>query len=134
NRVSTFGNVFVEIQPMKNLFFRSNVGADNATYSNKIIAPTFTEGALARTTNSLSFDNNHFLGITWSNTLRYNLDLNRNSSFKFLVGTEYLKRHTDFDFEKKEGYAIQTEEYFTLDAGTGNTTVAGSSTGYQLFS
>ena len=30
NRLSTFGNVFAEIQPIKNLFFKSNIGADNA--------------------------------------------------------------------------------------------------------
>jgi len=134
NRLSTLGNVFAEIQPIKNLFFKSNIGADNATYSSKVISPTFVEGALARTTNSLSFDQNHFLGITWSNTLRYNWDLNQNNHFKFLAGTEYLTRHTDFNFTKKEGYAIQTEEYFTLDAATGNTTATGGSTGHKLFS
>ncbi|MEP6596419.1 MAG: SusC/RagA family TonB-linked outer membrane protein, partial [Ginsengibacter sp.] len=134
NRLSTLGNIFVEIQPIKNLFFKSNIGADNATYSSKIIAPTFVEGALARTTNSLSFNKNHFLGITFSNTLRYNWNLNANHSFKFLVGTEYLKRKLDFDFTKKEGFALQTEEYFTLDAATGNTTATGGSTGHQLFS
>ncbi len=134
NRLSALGNVFVEIQPIKNLFFKSNIGADNATYSSKVISPTFVEGALARTTNSLSFDQNHFLGITWSNTLRYNWDLNQNNHFKFLAGTEYLKRHTDVNFTKKEGYALQTEEYFTLDAATGNTTATGGSRGHQLFS
>ena len=50
NRLSTFGNVFVEIQPVKNLFFKSNFGADNANYLSKVISPTFTEGALSRTT------------------------------------------------------------------------------------
>jgi TonB-dependent starch-binding outer membrane protein SusC len=134
NRLSTLGNIFVEIQPIKNLFFKSNIGADYATYSNKIISPTFVEGALARTTNSLSFDRNHFLGLTWSNTLRYNWNLNANHSFKFLVGTEYLKRKLDFDFTKKEGFALQTQEYFTLDAATGNTIATGGSTGHQLFS
>lgn len=134
NRLSTFGNIFVEIQPVKNLFFRSNIGADNATFSNKIISPNFVEGALARTTNSLSFDRNHFLGITWSNTVRYNWDLNEKNSFKFLVGTEYLKRKIDFDFTRKEGFALQTEEYFTLNAATGNTTATGGYTGHQLFS
>lgn len=134
NRLSTFGNVFVEIQPIKNLFFKSNIGADNATYLNKVITPTFTEGALSRTTNSLFFDQNHYLSITFSNTLRYNLDLNKNNRFKFLIGTEYIK--TDFSFQttKKEGYALQTEDYFTLNAGTGNTTVTGGSTGNRLFS
>lgn len=134
NRLSTFGNVFVEIQPVKNLFFKSNFGADNATYLSKVITPTFSEGALNRTTNSLSFDQNHFLSTTFSNTLRYNWDLSANHHFKFLVGTEYIKTTLDFQTTKKEKFAIQTQEYFTLNAGTGNTTVSGGSTGNQLFS
>lgn len=134
NRLSSFGNVFVEIQPIKNLFFKSNIGADNAYYNNKVISPTFVEGALARTTNSLSFDRNHYLQTTWSNTVRYNWDMNQNNSFKFLAGVEYIKRHVDFDFTKKEGFALQTEDYFTLNAATGNTTATGSSTGSQLLS
>ncbi len=134
NRLSTFGNVFVEIQPIKNLFFKSNFGADNANYLSRVIAPTFTEGALSRTTNSLSFDQNHYLSTTFSNTVRYNLNLNQNNHFKFLLGTEFIKTNVDFQSTKKEGYAIQTEDYFTLNAGTGNTTVSGGSTGNRLFS
>jgi TonB-linked SusC/RagA family outer membrane protein len=134
NRLSSFGNVFVEIQPIKNLFFKSNYGADNATFLSKVITPTFSEGAFNRTTNSLTFDQNHFLSTTWSNTVRYNLDLNAKNQFKFLVGTEYIKTDLDFQNTKKEGFALQTEDYFTLNAGTGNTTVAGGSTGHRLFS
>lgn len=134
NRLSSFGNIFVEIQPIKNLFFKSNIGADNANYLSKVITPTFQEGALGRTTNSLFFDQNHYLSITFSNTVRYNWDLNNNHHFKFLVGTEYIKTNFDFQGTKKEGYAIQTEDYFTLSAGTGNTTVTGGSTGNRLFS
>lgn len=134
NRLSTFGNIFLEIQPIKNLFFKSNIGADNATFLNKVITPTFSEGAFNRTTNSLSFDQNHYLSTTWSNTLRYNYNLNQNNQFKFLVGTEYIKTDIDFQFTKKEGFALQTEDYFTLNAGTGNTTVSGGSTGNRLLS
>ncbi len=134
NRLSTFGNVFVEIQPIKNLFFKSNLGADNARFLNKVITPTFSEGAFNRTTNSLNFDQNHYLSTTWSNTLRYNLDLNAKNQFKFLVGTEYIKTDLDFQNTRKEGFALQTEDYFTLNAGTGNTIVSGGSTGHRLFS
>jgi TonB-linked SusC/RagA family outer membrane protein len=134
NRLSSFGNVFVEIQPIKNLFFKSNLGADNATFLSKVITPTFSEGAFNRTTNSLNFDQNHYLSTTWSNTVRYNLDLNAKNQFKFLVGTEYIKTDIDFQTTKKEGFALQTEDYFTLNAGTGNTTVSGGSTGHRLFS
>ncbi|GAC1313480.1 MAG: TonB-dependent receptor [Mucilaginibacter sp.] len=134
NRLNTFGNVFLEIQPAKNLFFKSNFGADNANYLNKVITPTFTEGALSRTTNSLFFDQNHYLSTTLSNTLRYNYELNANNHFKVLLGTEYIKTFTDFQTTKKEGFAIQSEDYFTLNAGTGNTTVTGTSLGNRLLS
>ncbi len=134
NRLSTFGNIFLEIQPIKNLFFKSNIGADNATFLNKIITPTFSEGAFNRTTNSLTFDQNHFLSTTWSNTLRYDWNLNENNHFKFLVGTEYIKTDVNFQSTKKEGFALQSEDYFTLNAGTGNTTVSGGSTGNRLLS
>jgi TonB-linked SusC/RagA family outer membrane protein len=134
NRLSAFGNAFLEIQPIKNLFFKSNIGADNATYLNKVITPTFSEGAFNRTTNSLSFDQNKYLSTTWSNTLRYDWTLDTKNNLKFLVGTEFIKTDFDFQFTKKEGYALQTEEYFTLNAGTGNTTVTGGSNGNRLFS
>ena len=134
NRLSTFGNIFIEVQPIKNLFFKTNLGADNASYQNKIITPTFSEGAFNRTTNSLTFDQNQYLSLTWSNTLRYNWDLNDKHQFKFLLGTEYIKTTLNSQFLKKEGYALQNEDYFTLSAGTGNTTLTGNVTGNILFS
>jgi TonB-linked SusC/RagA family outer membrane protein len=133
NRLNTFANTFLEIQPIKNLFFKSNVGADNSNYLGKVITQAFSEGAFNRTSNSLAFDQNHYLSLTWSNTARYNLDLNDNH-FKFLAGLEYIKTDLDFQYTKKEGFAVQTEDYFTLNAATGNTTVAGGSTGNRLYS
>ena len=134
NRLSTFGSVFVEIQPVKNLFFKSSLGADYATYLSKVILPTFTEGAFNRTTNSLTLDQNKYLSSTFSNTVRYNWDLNRKNNFKFLAGTEFIKTDINFQTTRKEGFAIQTEEYFTISSGTGNTNAAGGSTGNRLFS
>lgn len=134
NRLSSFGNVFLEIQPVKDLFFKSNIGIDDARFLNKVITPTFTEGALNRSTNSLFFDQNHFRSLTYSNTLRYNWDLNSKNNFKILAGSEFIKTNLGFQATKKEGFAIQTEDYFTLSAGTGNSTIAGGSTGNRLFS
>lgn len=134
NRLNAFGNIYLEIQPVKNLFLKSTIGADNSFFSNKVIIPTFSEGALNRTTNSLSFDKNHYLSTTFSNTLRYNFNLKSDHSFKILLGTELIKTNLDFSFGKKEGYALQNKDYFTLSAGTGNTTLTGGSTGHSLFS
>ncbi len=134
NRLSTFGNVFAEIEPVKNLFFRSTLGADYATFLAKTILPTFTEGAFNRTTNSLSLNQNKYLSYTFSNTLRYNWNINEQNNIKVLAGTEYIKTNLDYQNTKKEGYAIQTQDYFTLNSGTGNTYVSGGSTGNRLYS
>jgi TonB-linked SusC/RagA family outer membrane protein len=134
NRLSTFGSVFAEVQPIKNLYFRSTLGADYATFLNKTILPTFTEGAFNRTTNSLALDQNKYLSYTFTNTVRYNWNVNDVHNIKILAGTEFIKTNLDYQFTKKEGFAIQTEEYFTLSAGTGNTYVSGGSTGNRLFS
>ena len=134
NRVSAFGSAFAEIQPVKNLFLKTTLGADYATYLNKTILPTFTEGAFNRTTNSLTHDENRFLSYTFSNTARYNWNLGTDHSFKFLAGTEFIRTDLNFKNTRKENFAIQTEDYFTMSAGTGNTTVAGGSTGNRLFS
>ncbi|MBA4167290.1 MAG: SusC/RagA family TonB-linked outer membrane protein, partial [Chitinophagaceae bacterium] len=134
NRVSSFGNIFAELQLVKNLYFKTNIGIDNAEYLNKVITPTFSEGAFNRTTNSLSLERNHYRSLAFSNTLRYNLKLNERHDFKFLVGTEYIK--TDFGVQTttRQGYSIQTEDYFTIDAGTGNLAATGNSTGNSLLS
>jgi TonB-dependent starch-binding outer membrane protein SusC len=134
NRINAFGNVFAEVQVVKNLFFKTNLGADYATFFNKVITPTFSEGAFNRTTNSLTHDKNQYLSTTFSNTLRYNWNLNADHQFKFLAGTEFIKTDVDFNTTRKEGFAIQTEDYFTMSAGTGNTTVSGGTSGNRLFS
>ena len=66
--------------------------------------------------------------------MRYNWDLNSDNHFNFLAGTEYIKTDFDYQITKKEGFALQTKDYFTLSAATGNTTVSGGSTGNRLLS
>ena len=50
------------------------------------------------------------------------------------MGTEFIKTDLDYQATRKEGFALQTEDYFTLSAATGNTNVSGGSTGHRLFS
>jgi len=133
HRMTIFGNVFVEIEPVKNLFLRTSLGADNANYKFKNIEQSFEEGSFGRTSNSLTIDQNQYLSLTWSNTIRYNLDLG-NHRLKFLGGVEAIKNDADFQVARKEGFAVQTEDYFVLNAGTGNTNVTGTGTGSRLLS
>ena len=133
NRVTLFGNIFVEIQPIKNLFLKSSLGVDNATYYAKNIEQAFDEGSFGRTSNSLTIDQNRYLSLTWSNTARYNLNIGQ-SRFNFLAGVEAIKTDVVYQNDRKEGFAVQTPDYFVLSAGTGNATISGSGTGNRLLS
>jgi TonB-linked SusC/RagA family outer membrane protein len=133
HRLTLFGNVFAEFEPVKNLFIKSSLGADNASFYAKNIEQSFEEGSFGRANNSLTIDQNRYLSITWSNTIRYNLDLGKNH-FKFLAGIEAIKNDSDYEIARKEGFAVQTEDYFVLNAGTGNTNVTGSGSGSRLLS
>ncbi|GHB83623.1 SusC/RagA family TonB-linked outer membrane protein [Persicitalea jodogahamensis] len=133
NRMTIFGNVFAEIEPVKNLFLRTSVGVDNARYSFKNIEQSFEEGSFGRTSNSLTIDQNKLISLTFTNTARYNLNLGR-SSFKFLAGVEAIKNTFDVQIARKEGFAVQSEDYFVLSAGTGNTSVVGTGSGNRLLS
>jgi TonB-linked SusC/RagA family outer membrane protein len=133
NRMTLFGNVFAEIQPFKNFFLKTSLGADNANFRSKNIEQAFEEGSFGRTNNSLTLDENRYLSLVWSNTARYNLDLG-DHHLKFLVGTEAIKNTLDNQIARKDGFAVQTEDYFVLNAGTGNTNVTGTGSGSRLLS
>ncbi|WP_020531993.1 SusC/RagA family TonB-linked outer membrane protein [Flexithrix dorotheae] len=133
NRAYLFGNVFASVNILENLIFRSNLGMDYSRVRDKNIEPTFTEGFIARSVNSLTEYSSDFLSLTWSNTLNYKLNLG-GSSFDFLLGLESVGDDFRDVTAYKEGFAVQTEEFFVLGAGTSNGNSFGTATNSRLFS
>ena len=133
NNLILFGNVYVELTPVRNLTLRSSFGVDYTASNNSWIEQTYTEGFLHQTINSLSEFNGLRFNWTWTNTANYNLVLGKNS-FNFLVGMETIKEDYKTITASKQGFALQTLNYFQLDAGTGNATDGGNDIGYQLLS
>lgn len=133
NKTFVFGNAYMEFEPLKNMVFRTNLGVDYSTTLVKDIELAFQEGFLGRNVNSLSRNTNHFLSLTWSNTLNYHREFGK-SKVNFLAGVEAIRQ----DFEEfgafREGFAQQTEDYFYLDAGTGRSTNFGRATASRLLS
>lgn len=132
-RTFLFGNVYAEIEPVKDLVFRTSVGMDNAGYSFKNIEQSFTEGFIARSLNNMTLTTNKFLSLTWTNTLRYALNLDKHQ-FKFLAGMEAIKDNLDDVISYRENFAVQSEDYFVLSAASGNASSMGTSTGSRLLS
>ena len=132
-RTFLFGNIFTEIEPINNLFIRSSLGMDNAGFANKNIEQSFQEGFIARSLNNLTLNNNKFLSLTWSNTARYNFTTGKHQ-FKLLAGIESIKDDLNDVIAYKENFAVQTEDFFVLSAGSGNANSFGTSTGSRLMS
>jgi TonB-dependent starch-binding outer membrane protein SusC len=130
---NTFGNLYAELTPIKNLTLRSNLGIDYSETYGVDIEQSFVEGFLSRSVNSLSIDQSHRINMSFSNTANYELNLRRNK-LNILVGTEMVKDQLLQMSSYKEGFATQDVNYFTLSAGTGRTTTSGSETGSQLLS
>ena len=132
-RVSLYGNVFTEIDIIKNLTYRNSIGIDFNDYSRKDIEPTVSNGSVNRTNNSLTHDTNKYSSLTISNTLSYNVKLS-NHKIGVVVGLESVK--TDFNslLSRGENFAVETESYFVLSAASGARTSNGLSTGSRLLS
>ncbi|KIA87450.1 TonB-dependent receptor [Flavobacterium sp. AED] len=132
-KVSLYGNVFTEIDILKNLTFRNSIGMDFNDFNRKDIEPIVKNGFVNRSTNSLTFDTNKYSSLTISNTLSYNLKVS-NHKIGVVVGTESTKTDLNTLYARAEGFAVESESYFTLSAATGARTNNGISTGSRLLS
>jgi TonB-dependent starch-binding outer membrane protein SusC len=133
NEYNLFGNLYAELTPIKGLTLRSNFGYSYDNVSDRQILQTYSSGFISRTVNSLTLTNNHELDLTWSNTANYHLQFGQ-SRLDLLGGIEAVKRTYVTSGDYKQGFALQTNNYFQLSSGTGITTNSGTSTGNQLLS
>ncbi len=133
NRSYLFGNVFAEIDIIKDLVFRTNVGVDYSMVKDKNIEPSFTEGFIARTVNNMTEYSSNFTSVTWSNTLSYNFNIEQHR-FNAMLGLESVGDNFSDVSGYKEGFAVQSEEFFVLSAGTSNGNSFGTGTTSRLFS
>lgn len=133
NDLQTFGNIYVEITPIRNLMLRSNFGLDYTENYDENIERTFRHGFITRLINNYSVAQRHRLNWTWSNTVNYSYTHGK-SQFNILAGMEAIKNSTQIVQTIKRGFAIEDREYFQLSAGTGVATNKGFFTGNQLLS
>ncbi|MGI6310686.1 MAG: TonB-dependent receptor [Bacteroidales bacterium] len=133
NDFTTFGNLYAELNPIKDLKLRSSFGIDYVDSYGTWFEEEYTEGFLRKDINSLDVLQQHNLNWTWSNTIGYNL-LTGKHSFDLIMGMEAIKNNYYSLGARKLGFAIQDNDYRFLDAGTGSQTNTGSSTGHQLLS
>ncbi len=86
------GSLFAELQPIKNLVFRSAFGFNMSAGSYRSYTPTYELSASSfRNNNAVNHSMSNGLGWTFENTLSYNLTVNSVHNFTGLIGTSAEK-------------------------------------------
>lgn len=132
NLFLTTGNIFAEIDPIKNLAFRTSLGFDYSDGVGKLIKQTGNEGPV-NSINSLALQESKEFTFTWTNTLTYNLLLGK-SRLNLLAGIEAVRDDYSTFGAANTNFAVQDVNYFVLSSGSGSQTNNGSATGYRLLS
>ncbi|MCJ8167305.1 TonB-dependent receptor [Pontibacter sp. E15-1] len=128
-----FGNVYANLEIVKNLNFRTNFGVDYESVYFRNVTKAYQRGFLSNPVNSLYQSQGHLLSWTWNNVLSYQLEKGDHSA-TFMAGTEAVES-SFLDFSAyREQFALENDDYLYLDAGTGNKNNSGGGTGFSLLS
>ncbi|MDD3322370.1 MAG: TonB-dependent receptor [Paludibacter sp.] len=127
-----FGNAFIDIQPLKNLHFKSSFGVDYSNYYQRILTTSFT-GRLGSDLTSSKIVQSHSMKWNWGNIATYDFKIEKNK-FNLLAGME-MNKQTDINFStERRTYELENPDYMWPSAGVGEMYSTGGSTGYALSS
>lgn len=132
NQFLLTGNVYMDLEVIKNLVYHTSLGFDYSDLTAKNAALIGTEGPI-RSFNSLALQETKDFTFTWTNTLNYNVQLGEHR-INILAGTEAVRENFSTFGASTTNFALQAEDYLQLSAGTGAQTNNGSATGYRLLS
>ncbi len=127
------GNVYLDWKIIEGLSFRTNLGIDYDNIFERDIYRTYSRGFLGNAQAELDIKQYHQTNWVWNNTLTYTKTINQHS-FTVLAGTEAIENFFTFFTALGKEFALETADYFQLDAASGERTATGNSTGFSLFS
>ncbi len=132
----TFGNVYADLQPIKDLHIRSNFGIDYGNFFKRYLQYTYESGFLSNNTSAVNLEQSHWMKWNWANTITYQKTIGKHN-FDILGGMEMF-RQSDIGFNAytsgENAFMIETPAYMWPDMSTGTAQVGGGKTGYSLLS
>jgi TonB-linked SusC/RagA family outer membrane protein len=111
------GNVYLEIQPIKNLIIRTSYGFNAGFGSGRSWVPEYNlSNKHVNPNESTSQNIYHNYSYTFTNTVAYEFRLNNDNHFKALLGTEMYKKTLNLNISGKNFNGIFNDpEYAYLD-------------------
>ncbi|MCP2028198.1 TonB-linked SusC/RagA family outer membrane protein [Flavobacterium sp. HSC-32F16] len=92
NNQKLLGNVYLQIQPFKNLTFRTTLGLDYNVNEGHSYLPVYNLSIYAnRTSDRVTQNMDKSKSINWDNLLTYKFNVADNHHFEALLGTSYIK-------------------------------------------
>ena len=128
-KIGTFsGNVYAQVEPIKNLKIRTVFGAVYGSEENRGFEPVFqfTSTDTSHSYTKVSQNSTHSLGLTWTNTATYDWNI-KEHHFNALIGMESY-RYTGSYLEAKQGHlkeGFDDWSYAWISNGTAASTADG---------
>ena len=128
-----FGNMYIEMEPVKNLTLKTNFGVNYYNEFSKTFVPKWQEGA--RTVNVNELDTYHYEAFNWvwTNTANYSLDLG-DHHVSFLLGMEAKKNKVEDLGGYGQGLTSESLDYRYLNTVTSLAAVRGIGSNYSMVS
>ncbi len=128
-----FGNVYLEVEPIKNLIYKSSFGLNYYTGFHSTFVPMWSEGDRSVDVNELTVREDNSLQWVWSNTVNYMIDFGKHS-INAVVGMEAKKEYGEHLQGYGRGLVIEDLDYRYLDTVTEGKNVGNSSSSYAMVS
>lgn len=135
NRHNRFiGTVYLQVQPIKGIVYRSTFGADYKDFDLRRYDPKYDEIQVSRTLSTLT--QTHFYRFNWVFTNTLNATRNfGDHRLGLLLGTESMQNHYEWFSAGRKGFPYDAENFRYLNSGESSTqTNTGSASQYSMVS
>lgn len=117
-----FGNLFAEVELIKNLKFRSNFGFDETSGKSKYFEPKFeVSGSQRNKIDRLSAGINSASNWIWEQTISYTKEFAKKHNFTVLAGYTAEERSGEWLGGSRENFPGTSDELLFLSAGNDTT-------------
>lgn len=133
-----YGNAYIEITPIKNLVFKSDVGANINTLQARSYAPSYEHNMQINDKTMVQQNSNTSVAWQWENTLRYQRAFGEHD-LSVLLGTTASRNNYNFLKGSRQNMpeeALRNPNYWYLNAGDVNsaTNEGGANPTHSIYS
>ncbi len=129
----TFGDVFLSLQPIKNLTLKTTFGIDYSQKKQRLFTYPIKNGNVANSDNAVEAKQEHWMKWMWNAIATYNLEIGKHRG-DVLLGMELNRQDNESFAGKRYDYAVLTTDYMWPDAGSGRQQAFGWGDGFSLVS